>query len=333
MEYYVGHPLQTRGVEQYVLQGGKGDGMHFLYVRNGKGLELWISLDRCADPTRVVYNGKNMGYLSPCGNVAPAYYEYAGKGFLKAFSAGFCTTVGLEGVGAPCVDEGENVPMHGSICSIPAELNSVLETENGVIISATIRDTVIFGRRLVMKRTYTVSYVENSFTITDTVKNEGETTSPYLIMYHCNMGYPLLTENSIVRIPHTGVRNANDAAKAHADTALIMEKPQQGFEEQIFFHTPAVQDDGQSRAGIYNPDIDAGVVFSFDKNELPCVTEWKMMGRRDYVVGIEPGNCFPSPRCQMRKDGVLTTIEPEETRTTNVTFTFVDNADTFHQAF
>ena len=71
---YIGHPLQLRGAEPYILQGGRGDGMHLLCVRNGLGLEAWISLDRCADLSRVSFGGDNMGYFSPCGYVAPAYY-------------------------------------------------------------------------------------------------------------------------------------------------------------------------------------------------------------------------------------------------------------------
>ena len=30
MKNYVGNPLQTRGIEQYAMQYGKGDGMKFL---------------------------------------------------------------------------------------------------------------------------------------------------------------------------------------------------------------------------------------------------------------------------------------------------------------
>ena len=37
MNNYVGNSLQIRGAERYILQDGKGDGMHFIYVRNGKG--------------------------------------------------------------------------------------------------------------------------------------------------------------------------------------------------------------------------------------------------------------------------------------------------------
>ena len=97
MNYYVGHPLQVRGAEQYELKGGKGEGMKFIYVRNGLGLELWISVDRCGDMARVSYNGKNMSYTSPCGQVAPAYYDRTGLNFLKSFNAGFFTTCGFDG--------------------------------------------------------------------------------------------------------------------------------------------------------------------------------------------------------------------------------------------
>ena len=53
MKNYIGNPLQIKGAEQYILQNGKGNGMKFLYVRNGLGLEAWISLDRAGDVSRV----------------------------------------------------------------------------------------------------------------------------------------------------------------------------------------------------------------------------------------------------------------------------------------
>ena len=46
---YYGHEFQLFGVEEVRLQGGKGDGMRLLQVRNGKGLEFTVSADRCAD--------------------------------------------------------------------------------------------------------------------------------------------------------------------------------------------------------------------------------------------------------------------------------------------
>ena len=38
----------------------------------------------------------------------------------------------------------------------------------------------------------------------------------------------------------------------------------------------------------------------------------RMMGLRDYVLGLEPGNCHPDGRKKMREDGTLQMIQPKE---------------------
>lgn len=332
MKDYVGIPLQTRGVEQYVLSGGKGNGMHFLYVRNGLGLEAWISLDRAGDVSRVNFKGDNMGYFAPCGYVAPQYYDGVGAGFLKSFTAGFFTTCGLTAVGSPCTDEGEVLPLHGTVSHIPAELLSVEETDKEVVIKVRVRDAAIFGRKLVMNRTYTFSYTENSFNVSDTVTNEADTQSPYMILYHCNMGYPLLSENSIVKIPNDSVTPRNDHAKEYIDSALQMEKPQTGYEECCYYYD-VKQSDGKAKVGIFGDDIGKGLVMSYDKENLPCFIEWKMMGKTDYVLGLEPGNCTADGRDVLRKNGTLKFLQPDESGTTAVKFTFVSDKKDFEGAF
>ena len=101
---YYGHESQLFGVEEVRLQGGKGDGMRLLQVRNGKGLEFTVSADRCADISRLIFRGENCGFFSANGYVAPAYYDDKEDGWLKNFTAGFLTTCGLLAVGAPCTD-------------------------------------------------------------------------------------------------------------------------------------------------------------------------------------------------------------------------------------
>ena len=81
MNNYIGHPLQIRGAETVTLSCGKGEGMKYIIVRNGLGIELWISLDRCADLTRVTFEGCYMGYFSACGHVSSAYYDKDGSVF------------------------------------------------------------------------------------------------------------------------------------------------------------------------------------------------------------------------------------------------------------
>ena len=84
MNPYIGHETQLSGVEEHRLVGGKGDGMRLYEATNGKGLELTLSPDRNGDITRLRYKGINMSYFSPCGYVAPAYYDKVGANWLHS---------------------------------------------------------------------------------------------------------------------------------------------------------------------------------------------------------------------------------------------------------
>lgn len=332
MKDYIGNPLQIRGAEKYILQDGKGNGMNFLYIRNGLGLEIWISLDRAGDVSRVNFKGDNMGYFAPCGYVAPQYYDSVGTGFLKSFTAGFFTTCGLTAVGSPCTDEGEELPLHGTVSHIPATLDGVEETKTGLSVKLTVRDASLFARKLVMKRVYKFSYLENSFEVNDTVTNEADTETPYMILYHCNMGYPLISENSLVKIPNSGIFARNEHAKEYIQTALQMEKPQSQYEECCYYYDVS-EKDNTARVGIFNGDISKGLIMNYDKKTLPYFTEWKMMGKTDYVLGLEPGNCTPDGRNVLRKNGTLKFLQPDESAATAVKFTFTTELKDFEGAF
>ncbi len=325
MEKYVGNSLQIRGAEKYILQDGKGDGMHFVYVRNGLGLEVWISVDRCADISRVSFKGKNIAYFSPCGYVSPKYYDKEGAGFLKSFTAGFFTTCGLTAVGSPCVDNGEALPLHGTISNTPAVLVSTEETKNELILKFIIKDCSIFADKLVLTRTYTFSYTDNSIALKDAIENKADTESPYMIMYHCNMGYPLVQESSIINIPNDGVTPRNQRSAKEIEKALIIEKPQANYEECCFYYD-VKSTDGISEVGIFNPDEKIGVTIQYNKKELPFFTEWKLMSKGDYVIGLEPANCTPDGRDVMRKNRTLAFIHPREIKENNIKFLF-------HEAF
>ncbi len=332
MKNYIGNGLQIRGAEKYILQDGKGDGMHFLNVRNGLGLDVWISLDRAGDVSRATFKGDNMSYFSPCGYVSPKYYDGIGAGFLKSFTAGLFTTCGLTAVGSPCTDDGEELPLHGNISNIPAELCGIEENETELTVKLKVRDTAIFGRKLVLCRTYKFSYIDNSFEVIDTVTNEAQVTSPYMILYHCNFGYPLLCEDSIVKVPNNSFVARNSHAEKFIDTALKMEKPQADFEECCYYFD-VKENNGIAKAGIYNEKIDKGVVLSYNKSALSCFTEWKMMGKTEYVLGLEPGNCTPDGRDVLRKNGTLEFIDSGESKTASVKFSFVDNIKNFEGEF
>lgn len=321
MNPYIGHDSQLYGVEEHRLVGGKGDGMRLLEVSNGNGLELTISLDRCADISRLKYKGINMSYFSPCGYVAPAYYEATGTNWLKSFTAGFLTTCGLEAVGSPCVENGEQLPLHGTIANIPVEQAYWVEEHGELVIRAVVKDEGIFARKIRLIREIRVSLTENKFDICDTIQNTGDTKQPMEILYHMNMGYPLLDEDSIVEIPSVEVTARDEhAAEDIANWSQII-KPQAGYVERCYYHK--FQNEG--KASIYQPKLGQGLEILFDSKELDGFVEWKMMGVRDYVLGLECGNCYPDGRDVMRKTGMLKYLEPGEEKTYRVVVRMKDN--------
>ena len=312
---YIGHTSQLCGVEELRLVGGKGDGMRLLQIRNAAGLEMTVCADRCADIYRLIFKGDNMGYFSPTGYVAPSYYDDKDSGFLKSFTAGFLTTCGLTAVGSPCTDEGENLPLHGTIGNTPCERIWWDEDEENIYIHAHINDGAVFSHKLYLTRTLSCGKYSNEFKITDTVENQGDTKTPIMILYHMNMGYPLLSENAVVEIPSVSVKPRNDHAAKDIETCCKMLPPTKGFEEQCYFHSF----EANGWASIYNPDIRKGLTISFDTNTLDHFNEWKMMGYRDYVLGLEPGNCHPDGRDVMRQQGTLKFLDPGEQITYEVT--------------
>ena len=319
MNKYIGHPAQISGVEELILAKGKGKGMTLLQVRNGLGLEITLSADRAMDIARVTFKGNNLGYFSPCGYVAPGFYDNRSAGFLKSFTAGFMTTCGLTAVGTPCTDNGEELPLHGTIANTPCENYSYEETESEITVKAQVRDAAIFAHQLVLKREYRISKTENKVLLCDKIKNIGSAEAPLEVLYHCNIGYPLLSENTVLNIPASVTEPRNDHAKKGLSDCLKMEKPQRGYEEMCYYHTLS-----QGKVSAYSPDIKKRVTISFDTAELPCFVEWKMMGEQDYVLGLEPGNCLPDGRDVMRQKGMHEFLKPDEEKRHHIAFCFTE---------
>lgn len=307
MNPYIGHDSQIGGIEEHRLVGGKGDGMRLYVINNGKGLEMTVTPDRAGDISRLRYKGMNLSYMSAAGYVAPAYYDCAEGGWLKSFTCGFLTTCGLNAVGSPCTDEGVRLPLHGTIGNIPASHAYWTEDKSTLRVHTVVKDEEIFSQKLRLTREICISKEENVFVIRDVIENTGDTVQPYEILYHMNMGYPLLDEDSVVTVPSSEVIPRNEHAAEDLANWMKMEKPQAGYEERCYYHKFP---DEKGRAAIYQPKLGIELEMTFDAKLLDGFVEWKMMGVRDYVLGLEPGNCYPDGRDVMRKNGMLKFLEP-----------------------
>lgn len=310
---YIGHPLQLSGVEEYRLQGGKGDGMRFLRIRNGLGIDMTLCADRCLDISDLYFDGCRMNYVSPCGYVSPSYFQEGrdGFGFLKSFNCGMLTTCGLQNIGVPNEDEGKFYGLHGTIGNIPADHVSYDICDEEIRIRATMRDHIIFGAKLTLERLITVSLTDNIVSIHDTVHNEGSEKEAVVLLYHMNVGYPLLSETTKLSINSSKVVPRDDWAAKDVDTWDKMLEPVPNFQEQCYYHKFS---EATAKVSVSNDSVGKGLELSFDTNQFPEFTEWKMMGERDYVLGIEPCSNTLEGRNGLRQSGELPYLAPGESR-------------------
>lgn len=75
-----------------------------------------------------------------------------------------------------------------------------------------MRQARLFTEHLTLRREITVGYEQKGFSFVDTVENISYHTRPFMLLYHFNMGYPLVSEDSRLYLPVSNTRPRN----AHA---------------------------------------------------------------------------------------------------------------------
>ena len=315
-DIYYGNELQIRGVEQYKLLGGKEEGLRMINIKNGLGLDVTLCPDRCLDITKVIYKGDNLGYFSPCGNVSPTYYDANDAEMVRSFTGGFLTTCGFDNVGVACEVVNTKYPLHGRISNQPANYYYYEETDTSYEVHATITQAALFLDKLELKRKIIISKEENTIKLEDKIQNKGEYDTACMVLYHMNMGYPLLSEDAILSINSISKKGRDDLATKLMDSANEIKKPMPNTQEVCYFHEFDKSD--ISVASIYNNKIKKGVEISFDSNKLPYFTQWNMFGKYDYVLGLEPGNCLPQGRQYAKENNMLKALKEKESVVYNI---------------
>lgn len=321
---YIGHPSQIMGVEEYRLMHGKGDHMHMLHIRNGLGMELVINADRCADISRLCLDGKNLSYTSVAGEVAPSYYTLGqdGFGFLKSFNCGFLTTCGFNNIGSPNEDEGKMHGLHGNIGNTPSDYIYHTENDKQIEVHALIKDHEIFGAKFTLKRVFTISKISNQIILKDNILNEGSKTEPLMYLYHINLGYPLLDEHAEIYVNSTHVSPRDETSKKGLSSWNQILPPTPNFSEQCFYHT---YNTDTANMMVYNTKIEKGIQIQFPTCQFPQSIQWKMMGERDYVLGLEPCTASLDGRHQVKNSGNILSLAPGESKEFSVTVNLFTN--------
>jgi hypothetical protein len=315
----VGHMDQLAGIRLLEARDGKARGCRMLDVWTGTGLRFQVNADRALDISYCDFREVPLSWRSPVGDVHPTYYEPRDIGWLRSFPGGLLTTCGLDQFGLPSQDNGVEYGLHGRISNTPATQMNFrtfwADEDYKLEISAETRQAALFGENLVLRRRISTALGSNCIRIEDSVTNEGFEHTPHMLLYHFNLGFPLISENTRLLLKSEKTKPRDKAARSGLDAWNQFQPPTPGYQEQVFIHQPVADEAGLTIIELNNPKLDIGLRWSYATSNLPYLMEWKMMGEGAYVVGVEPANCNGLAGCTAtREQGLLPVLEPGERR-------------------
>jgi hypothetical protein len=307
----VGNIHQIAGAQLFEFRSGKAKGASGLRVRNGLGLDFTILPENGLDIFDIYHRGTPLSWISSQGVVCNQHFDERGTGWLKSFAGGMLVTCGLRNVGPPVQENGENFGLHGNYTSLPAENLMINESWNDnhfhIEVSGKVSESRVFGAKLVNYRSISVSSRNNVISIKDRIVNEGFEPEPLMILYHFNWGSPLFGPDSKLNLNpvSTELRDKDADSDSDSNSWNSFLSPQAQFEEQVYLHHLKQNSEGRSGYELFNSNINMGVHVEWDHAALPCFTQWLMCGEGEYVLGLEPGNCFPNGREKERNNNRL----------------------------
>jgi hypothetical protein len=250
--------------------------------------------------------------------VHPAFFEPEGMGWLRGYAGGLLTTGGLTYMGSPSTDAGEDLRIHGRISYSPAEHVCTDSRWDGdrylLAASGTVAETEALGTNLVMRREITTEMGASWLRIRDTVENRTHGPTPHMMLYHFNIGHPVLSPQARLLVNAEEVVGRDDESNAALATRARFLPPEVNRPHQLFYYRPAPDSDGKAHIALIG-HIDGqplGVYLSYTHAVLPWFVNWKCMTAGNYVTGLEPANAWVEGRATERAAGRLRTLEPWE---------------------
>jgi hypothetical protein len=237
---------------------------------------------------------------------------------MRGFFGGLLTTCGLVNVGTPDTYRNEQLGGHGRISYTPATNVSYdvfwVGDDLHMVARGEMREVRPKHTNLLLKRTIHCIAGERSVEIRDRVINEDAETTPHQILYHVNVGFPIVSPGSRL-VSGTQIVTPRDAAAADAKELFRMfQGPTPNYDEKVYYHHMVSCGDGRCGAAVINPDLDGGLglYVRYDPRTLPTMVQWKNMGEGMYVTGLEPANTYGVDMDKLRALGLLKTLEPGE---------------------
>ena len=341
-----GAPATLAGVRLVTLGDDQGRGVRMLEFRTGSGLDFVVAVDRALDVVEVGYAGAQLGWNSPTGIRDPGLHEEDGEnglGWLRSFN-GFLVTCGLDHTFFTHEEDSPHFhfpararqkhSIHGRIGNLPARLTGYGETWDGEVCTlwceGVVRQAAAYGENLELHRRIEAVAGQKGFVIKDRVVNAGFYDTPHMLLYHINLGWPLLDEGAryvapILDSPFAGHADRYRKQNVGYRTCAAPANP---FVEQVWEHRCGADADGLTPVALINDGFDGGKGLGFvietRKSELPVQIEWQNFQAGMYAIGLEPGTHHVKGRAFADERGETIILGPGEERSYEVRCSVLD---------
>ncbi len=323
-------------VSKTKLVGGRQDGVEIVEVDNGalkftvvpsRGCQLWSG--RIGD--------LRLGWDSPVREIVHPKYvnltEAGGFGWLNGYGE-WVSRCGLESIGAPCLDRGRPLTLHGRLNYLPAsylEFRFEAAPRPRLILRGFVDETIMFGPQLRLITNIVTEIDSAAVTLDDQIINLGDIPQEMQTLYHINFGPPLLGAGAEFHAPVESVapRDRRAAEEGMANWNRYAGPQAAGYSEQVHLIKVFADEQGWTEATLVSPRSDQGVAVVYNTRQLPCLTLWKNEAalKTGYVTGLEPATSFPYPKPIERSAGRVPILAPESTYRAVVTITGLLNRD------
>src|SRR6056297_424991 len=292
------------GVEVILLDTGAVR----LLVLPTRGMGIW----------RIEAGGQMFGWRSPvAGPVHPALvpvFDPSGLGWLEGFDE-LLVRCGLESNGAPQHDAAGRLeyPLHGRVANLPASDLSVTfdSASEKLTLEGTVTESKLFFKRLQLRSRLTLTANRTLIEIEDRVTNGLSQPATAQMLYHINLGTPLLAAGGRVRVASEEVRGKDERSESERGHWNEIGAPTSGYAERVYFVTPRSDAEHRSAAMLQGPSGDLGFGITYQTDTLPHLVVWKNTGALPdgYVVGLEPATNLPNTRAEETAAGRVVSLD------------------------
>lgn len=289
MEGKISNFDQIASLRHYKMLDGNEEGLEVIECNNGKIIFL-LNVSKALDVMQLYHEGTNIFFISKNG------FTKREMPFLKRFEGGMLYTCGLDSVGGR-----DGFELHGTIHNTPAKVIHSECNKDGITIEAIIKDTSLFGKNLVLKRKVYSEIGSNSVNITDTLVNKGYVEEEYCLLYHVNIGYPMLDEGCEIIADVFEYEARTPWAKEKENEMYKVTKDVVNQEETCYFLTLNLP-----KISLVNKKLKKQFTLEYSKESLPHFVEWKSMCSSDYALGLEPSTTKLDGKFEYKK------IKPDE---------------------